>query len=123
MRKKIATVILAAFVAVVLTPHFSNTAHAGETGVYEPEGPLHWFGSGFLTVLNVPYRLASCIVWQATAVPMYVMTSGVQGGYTENEVDGASTRDIGEVASGSCAGPWVVSPQDLAQDYAYDEYE
>jgi hypothetical protein len=69
-------------------------------------------GSIFLSVLNFPFKLATCVGTQAASAVAYTATYGVQGNYN----GGTNGRDIGEVARKSCTG-WVIGPDQVKKDY------
>ncbi len=78
----------------------------------EEEGASH-IGSFFLSLLNFPFKLATCIGTQTVASVAYVTTAGVPGNYE----GGTNGKQIGEVARGACVGPWVITPEQVKKDY------
>jgi hypothetical protein len=84
---------------------------AQQTGAME--GGLYVGGSVLLTILYLPIKLTTCVGTQALSAVAYAVTFGVPGGH-----DGGTTgKEIGEVARKACAGPWVISPEQVQQDY------
>lgn len=120
MFKKLLSIIslVAALSAVGSDPHLLG----GRAEAKESPNAIHYVGSALLTLLNVPYKLVTCVVGQTAGGVAYVATAGVPGDFfDEGETNGP---DIGEVASGSCAGAWLISPEQLQDDYRYaDEYD
>jgi hypothetical protein len=78
----------------------------------EAEG-VFVLGSVLLSILHVPYKLVTCAGTQAGAAVLYTTTFGVRGHYD----GGTNGRDIGETARRSCTGDWIVTPQQVKEDY------
>lgn len=74
---------------------------------------LFVLGSVLLSVLHVPYKLVTCAGTQASAAVFYVTTFDVHGHYD----GGTNGKDIGETARRSCTGSWIVTPQQVREDY------
>ena len=70
-------------------------------------------GSVLLSILHVPYKLATCLGTQATAAVAYTATYGVPGHYD----GGTNGKDIGETARLSCTGTWFITPSQVKSDY------
>jgi hypothetical protein len=71
------------------------------------------FGSVILSILHVPLKLVTCVGTQTVGAVAYAATYGVEGAY-----DGGTTgREIGQVASGACAGDWIIPPEQVRRDY------
>lgn len=70
-------------------------------------------GSVILSVLHVPYKLVTCAGTQASAAVFYTATFGVPGHYE----GGTNGRDIGETARLSCTGAWIITPEQVKNDY------
>ena len=111
MKTKLAAMLFVYFlvVGVALVP---RPALAQESGGDSVNG-LHVVGSVLLSILHVPFKLATCVGTQVTAAVVYTGTYGVPGNYD----GGTNGHDIGEVATGSCTGPWVVTPRQVKEDY------
>ena len=71
-------------------------------------------GSVVFSIVNVPFKLATCVGTQAVAGTAYVATFGVPG---SNEPGGNLGKEIGEVARRSCTGSWIITPEQVARDY------
>lgn len=72
-----------------------------------------YVGSFFLSLLHVPFKLATCVGTQAVSAVAYTATFGVPGNYD----GGTNGKQIGEVARKSCTGSWVVSPDQVKRDF------
>ena len=70
-------------------------------------------GSVLLSILHVPFKLATCAGTQATAAVFYAGTYGVPGHYD----GGTNGREIGETARRSCTGTWFITPEQVKKDY------
>lgn len=77
-----------------------------------PRG-IHVFGSVLLSAVYIPLKLVTCVGTQVTAGAFYAGTFGVEGNYD----GGTNGSEIGEVATRSCTGPWVIRPSQVAEDY------
>lgn len=104
--------IAAVFLLAALT---AAPAHVGaqQAAGQDQDGSFFVLGSVFLSVLHFPLKLATCLGTQATAAVAYTVTFGVPGNYD----GGSNGREIGEVARRSCTGAWVISPNQVRQDY------
>ena len=83
-----------------------------QTTMKEDDGAFY-LGSFFLSILNFPLKLATCVGTQATAAVAYTATYGVAGNYDGN----TNGKDIGEVARRSCTGAWFITPEQVKKDY------
>ena len=83
-----------------------------QSGGQEDNG-IFVLGSVLLSILHVPFKLATCAGTQATAAVFYAGTYGVPGHYD----GGTNGRDIGETARRSCTGSWFVTPEQVKKDY------
>jgi len=90
---------------------FSTCPRLIQVASAEDDGPAI-FGSVFLSILNFPFKLATCVGTQAVSAVTYTATYGVQGNYD----GGTNGRDIGEAARKSCTG-WIISPDQVKKDY------
>jgi hypothetical protein len=101
-------VLLAGSLLISANPSFAEEADA-------PRRPsfFHILGSILLTPPHLLFKAATCYSTQAAAAAPYVFTYGVEGAYE----GGTNGRDIGETATRSCTGPWIVRPSQLARDY------
>jgi hypothetical protein len=70
-------------------------------------------GSVLLSVLHVPFKLITCIGTQTGAAVAYTATFGVPGNFD----GGTNGKQIGEVASRSCTGDWIITPEQVSKDY------
>jgi hypothetical protein len=70
-------------------------------------------GSVLLSILHVPFKLATCAGTQATAAVFYAGTFGVPGHYD----GGTNGKEIGETARRSCTGAWFITPEQVKKDY------
>jgi hypothetical protein len=95
--------------SIILVPSMSRSQQAQ---MKEDDG-VFYLGSFFLSILNVPLKLATCLGTQATAAVAYTATYGVPGNY-DGDTNG---RDIGEVARRSCTGAWFITPEQVKKDY------
>jgi hypothetical protein len=109
MRKIRFPLLCATFLFLLLLSAASTAAQAATS--QDDDGPAI-FGSIFLSVLNFPLKLATCVGTQAVSAVAYTATYGVQGNYD----GGTNGRDIGEVARKSCTG-WLISPDQVKKDY------
>ncbi len=110
MTRKIFYGLCTLFLAVVLLA-FPNTSRAQSTE-REDDG-IFFLGSILVSVLHVPFKLASCLGTQATAAVAYTATYGVEGHYD----GGTNGKDIGETARRSCKGDWIITPSQIRKDY------
>jgi hypothetical protein len=98
-------------------PILAQTVEGGAASspVSEPRRPgfFHILGSIVFTTLHVPYKAVTCAATQTSAAVFYTTTFGVEGAYE----GGTNGRDIGETATRSCTGPWIVRPSQVAKDY------
>ena len=105
MHKKVARITCAALLAVTMLS-IPSTSRA-------EDNPINIFGSIVLTVLNIPFRLVTCVGTQTLlTIPAYVLTNGVEGNYE----GGTNGRQIKEVGYGACAGHWIITPEQLQRD-------
>lgn len=111
MKKQIACGVFAATLALGI---FGSPApgNAQQSGAQEDNGAFV-LGSVLLSILHVPYKLVTCAGTQASAAIFYTATFGVPGHYD----GGTNGRDIGETARQSCTGAWIISPEQVKQDY------
>jgi hypothetical protein len=98
-----------AFLALLVAP---SPARAQQAGSQEP-GIQHYAGSVILSVFYLPLKLVTCVGTQVVAGTAYIATYQVPGSYE----GGTNGKNIGEVASGSCAGAWIISPEQVQRDY------
>jgi hypothetical protein len=106
-KKRVASITCAALLAVaILSIPSISPAQSSE------DEPVNVLGSVLLTVLNIPFKLATCLGTQAITIPAYVVTNGVEGNYE----GGTNGRQIKEVGYGACAGHWVITPDQLRKD-------
>jgi len=108
--KKIRFSLVCATFFFLLSFSVASTA-ARAASSQDSDGPAI-FGSIFLSVLNFPFKLATCVGTQAVSAVAYTATYGVQGNYN----GGTNGRDIGEVARKSCTG-WLITPDEVKKDY------
>ena len=104
MHNKVAPITCAALLAVAMLS-IPSTSRA-------EDNPVNIFGSILLTVLNIPFRLVTCVGTQSLTIPAYVLTNGVEGNYE----GGTNGRQIKEVGYGACAGHWIITPEQLQKD-------
>ncbi len=90
-----------------------SSVPAQQTGSQGEPSFFNYVGSVLLSILYFPTKLTMCLGTQVAAAPVYVATYGVSG----NHFGGTNGREIGEVASGSCAGHWVIPPDQVKHDY------
>ena len=104
MHNKVARITCAALLAVAMLsiPSISRAE----------DNPVNIFGSILLTVLNIPVKVVTCLGAQSLTIPAYVLTNGVEGNYE----GGTNGRQIKEVGYGSCAGHWIITPEQLQKD-------
>jgi hypothetical protein len=107
MKRQTIRIVCSVLLAVAMMA-LPMTATAQQRTAPEP-GPFSVLGSVVLSMLYVPFKLATCAWTQSVAAVAYVVTYRV----------GDAGEHIGEVASGSCAGDWVITPSQLAKDYQY----
>jgi len=81
----------------------------------DPEGEdaVYYVGSGLLSLLYFPIKLATCVGTQAMTTVAYVSTYQVPGNFE----GGTNGKEIGEVARGACGGSWLVSFNQVKKDY------
>jgi len=79
----------------------------------EEEDAVFYLGSGLLSLLYFPFKLTACIGTQVGAAVAYVSTYRVPGNFE----GGTNGKQIGEVARGACVGPWVISFDQVKEDY------
>jgi hypothetical protein len=97
------------FLALLVAPSSSGAQQAGSQ---EP-GIHHYAGSVILSVFYLPLKLVTCVGTQVVAGTAYIATYQVPGSYE----GGTNGKNIGEVASGSCSGAWIISPDQVKKDY------
>ena len=78
-----------------------------------PEEAAFSAGSLALSVLYFPLKLTTCLGTQTGVAFAYVLTYGVPGNYD----GGTNGRQLGEVARSVCVGPWIISPDQVKEDY------
>lgn len=110
--------ILSLVVAVSIASTHPNLVGARAEANGDPDA-IHYAGSALLTLMNIPFKLGTCVFGQGSSAVAYVLTAGVPGNYEEGP-NGPETngREIGEVGSGSCSGPWVIEPSQVQEDYS-----
>ena len=111
MKNRIVRGITAAAFALFIfsTPAISQAQQA--TG--QDDNGVFVLGSVILSILHVPYKLVTCAGTQASSAVFYTATFGVPGHYD----GGTNGRDIGETARLSCTGAWIITPQQVKDDY------
>ena len=102
----IAALILTISLLAAPTPGWAQQPHQEDNGLFV-------LGSVLLSVLHVPYKLVTCAGTQASSAIFYTTTFGVQGHYD----GGTNGKDIGETARLSCTGAWIITPQQVKEDY------
>lgn len=85
---------------------------AQQSAIHQVDG-FSILGSVLLSVLHVPLKLVTCVGTQTGAAVVYAATFGVAGNYD----GGTNGRQIGEVASRSCTGDWIITPEQVNKDY------
>lgn len=110
MIRKIFHGLCTLFLAVALLA-FPSSSRAQSTE-REDDG-IFFLGSIIVSVLHVPFKLATCLGTQATAAVAYTATYGVEGHYD----GGTNGKDIGETARRSCKGDWIITPSQIRKDY------
>lgn len=103
----VSSVLLLA-IAVIASPAVGRAQSSSQ----EDNG-IFVLGSVLLSILHVPFKLATCAGTQATAAVYYVGTFGVPGHYD----GGTNGKDIGETARRSCTGDWIIMPEQVKSDY------
>jgi hypothetical protein len=109
MKRRSSLLLLAVTVSAALT----FTPVAAKAQQSQEEDGAFVLGSILLSILHVPFKLVTCVGTQATAAVAYTATYGVAGHYD----GGTNGRDIGETARRSCTGDWIITPQQVKQDY------
>jgi hypothetical protein len=94
---------------LIATP---GVGRAQQTGPQQDEG-VFYLGSFVLSLIYLPVKLATCLGTQASAAVAYTATYGVAGDYDGNP----NGKEIGEVARRSCTGPWIITPEQVKNDY------
>ena len=114
MKKPLSLLAGAALLAGALLISASPGA-AQESGAPAQRRPgfFHILGSILLTPPHLVYKAVTCAGTQAAAAVPYVATFGVEGAYE----GGTNGRDIGDTASRSCTGSWIVRPSQIVKDY------
>lgn len=110
MKKKITAVLLAILLSFCLT---ATPAVAGQATASQDDGVFYYVGSFLLSILYVPVKLVTCVGTQAGAAVAYTATYNVPGHYD----GGTNGKEIGEVARKSCTGPWIITPDQVKNDY------
>jgi hypothetical protein len=100
-------------IAVVCAATSLIISLSGRAMAAQDEDGAAYFGSFFLSLLQFPVKLATCVGTQTVSAVAYVATFGVPGNYD----GGTNGREIGEIARKSCTGSWVVSPDQVKKDY------
>ena len=94
--------------AAILTPTIgrAQSSTQGDNGVFV-------LGSVLLSIIHVPLKLVTCAGTQVSSAVFYTATYDVRGHYE----GGTNGRDIGETARRSCMGEWIITPQQVKNDY------
>ena len=100
--------VLFLVVAILATPG----AVRAQSSAQEDNG-IFVLGSVLLSILHIPFKLATCAGTQAGAAVFYAGTFGVPGHYD----GGTNGKDIGETARRSCTGDWIITPDHVKSDY------
>jgi hypothetical protein len=95
--------------SIVIIP---SHLRAQQTNTQQADG-FSVLGSIFLSVLHFPLKLATCAGTQVGAALAYTATFDVAGNYD----GGTNGKQIGEVARRSCAGDWIITPEQVKKDY------
>ena len=100
--------------AIVLTMTIMAAPSVGRAQASgQEDNGIFVLGSVLLSILHVPFKLATCAGTQATAAVFYAGTYGVPGHYD----GGTNGREIGETARRSCTGTWFITPEQVKKDY------
>ena len=102
---KLSAILLAG--AIVAAPAAARAQSSQE------DNGIFVLGSVLLSILHVPLKLATCAGTQVSSAVFYAGTYGVRGHY-DGDTNG---RDIGETARRSCTGDWIITPDQVKQDY------
>jgi hypothetical protein len=109
-QKTLAAIFAIAIIfALFVIPSSVGAQQAGT----QDDNPMYYVGSFFLSLLNFPFRLATCVATQPVASVAYVGTAGVPGDYD----GGTNGKQIGQAARAACAGPWLITPDQVKKDY------
>jgi hypothetical protein len=108
-RSIIRSVCAGLLVLICLIP---GVLRAQQSATHQVDG-FSILGSILLSVLHVPLKLVTCVGTQTGAAVAYAATFGVVGNYD----GGTNGKQIGEVARRSCTGDWIISPEQVNQDY------
>ena|ERR1051325_8422883 len=122
MKMKLSSMVISLFVVGALAlPPLAGAEELLEQSGSMPSIPrstspgfFDVLGSVVFSIVNVPFKLATCIGGQAVAGTAYVATFGVPG---SNEPGGNLGKEIGEVGRRSCTGSWIITPEQVARDY------
>jgi hypothetical protein len=95
--------------AILMTPSIGSTQEAGA----KEDNGVFVLGSILLSIVHLPFKLATCVGTQAAAAVAYTATFGVPGNYD----GGTNGKEIGEVARRSCTGAWFIKPSQIKDDY------
>ena len=110
MAKKVCSLLCATFLLVIM---LSAPGMAAQAGTTQDDDGTAFFGSFFLSLLHLPLKLVTCVGTQAVSAVAYTATFGVPGNYD----GGTNGKQIGEVARKSCTGAWLITPEQVKQDY------
>ncbi|MFQ5682293.1 MAG: OmpA family protein [Candidatus Binatia bacterium] len=95
--------------ALALAPSITQAEQSGS----EEEDAAFYVGSGILSLLYFPFKLATCVGTQAVTAVAYTSTYRVPGNFE----GGTNGRELGEIARGACTGPWVIGFDQVKEDY------
>ena len=94
-------------ILLVTSPAMSQQVESeGEEAAYSA-------GSIALSTLYFPIKLTTCLGTQMGSAVAYIFTYGVPGNFD----GGTNGKQIGEVARSACAVPWIISTDQVRQDY------
>jgi hypothetical protein len=109
MKRNLRLAFALLILSIVAAP---STSRSQQEPMKQDDGAFY-LGSIFLSILNLPLKLATCVGTQAGAAVAYTATYGVPGNY-DGDTNG---KDIGEVARKSCTGAWFITPEQVKKDY------
>ncbi|HWP60823.1 MAG TPA: hypothetical protein VNL14_23210 [Candidatus Acidoferrales bacterium] len=109
MRQKNPASTMFAVIMVVALLFFTSPVQAQS----QEEEAVYTAGSLLLSILHVPFKLATCVGTQALVAVGYVTTYGVEGNYE----GGTNGRELGGYAAGACKGQWIIRAEDVKRDY------
>lgn len=94
-------------ILLVTSPAMSQQVESeGEEAAYSA-------GSVALSMLYFPVKLTTCLGTQMGSAVAYIFTYGVPGNFD----GGTNGKQIGEAARSACAVPWIISTDQVRQDY------